>query len=147
MRIDKMSEKHRADVMDMSREFYSSDAVSHPADDEKLKAVFDTAVSEYPAFDGYVFISEADEVMGYSYISQYYESEIGGICVMLIDLFIKSGYRGHGIATDFFEFVKSEYKNAKRFRLEVMPDNTGAIKTYRRWGFEDLPYKQMIIDL
>ena len=146
MDIRKMTEKDREDVLDMSSEFYSSDAVSHPADEEKLINVFDTAISDFKTFNGYVFIDESGRTAGYSYISEYYESEIGGMCVMLIDLFIKSEYRGQGIASKFFEFIKTEYKYAKRFRLEVMPDNESAIAAYRHWGFVDLPYKQMIID-
>ncbi len=147
MDIRRMTEKDRADVLDMSSEFYSSDAVSHPADEEKLINVFDTAISDLKTFNGYVFIDENGKAAGYSYISEYYESEIGGICVMLIDLFVKSEYRGQGIASSFFEFVKNEYRYAKRFRLEVMPDNESAIAAYRHWGFADLPYKQMVIDM
>lgn len=142
-----MTEADRADILEMSAEFYSSDAVSHPADEEKLKNVFDTAVSELPSFNGYIFRDENGKAAGYSYISEYYESEIAGMCVMLIDLFVKSEYRGHGLATKFFGFVKETYKYAKRFRLEVMPDNSNAIAAYRRWGFTDLPYKQMIMDM
>ena len=142
-----MTEEDRADILEMSAEFYSSDAVSHPADKEKLKNVFDTAVSELPSFNGYIFRDESGKAAGYSYISEYYESEIAGMCVMLIDLFVKSEYRGHGLATKFFGFVKETYKYAKRFRLEVMPDNSNAIAAYRRWGFTDLPYKQMIMDM
>ena len=147
MRIEKMSEKYRDEVLKMSEEFYSSDATSHPADRETLINVFETAVSGFPTFEGYVFIDGNGVIAGYSYISQYYESEIGGMCVMLIDLFVKREYRGCGAATGFFEFVKREYSGAKRFRLEVMPDNAGAIAAYRKWGFSELPYKQMLMDV
>lgn len=147
MQIIKMTENDRKDIMDMSAEFYSSDAVDHDADEEKLKNVFETAISDFQTFDGFIIKDEDGNSMGYSYISQYYESEIGGMCVMIIDLFIRSEYRGKGIATSFFEFIKNEYKNAKRFRLEVMPNNNGAINTYKKWGFKDLIYKQMIIDM
>lgn len=147
MRIEKMTEADRADVLAMSREFYSSDAVSHPADNAKLVNVFETALSSLPSFNGYIFKDDGGKAAGYAYISEYYESEIGGMCVMLIDLFVKSEYRGRGIATSFFKFVKREYSYAKRLRLEVMPDNENAIAAYRRWGFADLPYKQMIMDM
>lgn len=147
MQFVKMTESDRKDVMEMSAEFYRSDAVSHDADEEKLKDVFETAISEFQTFDGFIIKDENGYSVGYSYISQYYESEIGGMCVMIIDLFIRDEYRGKGIATSFFEFIKREYKNAKRFRLEVMPDNIAAINTYRKWGFKDLIYKQMIIDV
>lgn len=147
MQFVKMTESDRKDVMEMSAEFYRSDAVSHDADEEKLKDVFETAISEFQTFDGFIIKDENGSSVGYSYISQYYESEIGGMCVMIIDLFIRDEYRGKGIATSFFEFIKREYKNAKRFRLEVMPDNIAAINTYRKWGFKDLIYKQMIIDV
>lgn len=147
MQFVKMTESDRKDVMEMSAEFYRSDAVSHDADEEKLEDVFETAISEFQTFDGFIIKDENGYSVGYSYISQYYESEIGGMCVMIIDLFIRDEYRGKGIATSFFEFIKREYKNAKRFRLEVMPDNIAAINTYRKWGFKDLIYKQMIIDV
>lgn len=147
MNIEKMKESDRCDIIEMSREFYSSDAVSHTADDKKLNDVFDTAISDFPTFEGYIFRDDNGSTVGYSYISQYYESEIGGMCVMLIDLFIKDGCRGRGYASEFFGFVKKSYPDAKRFRLEVMPDNIGAIKAYKRWGFEELIYKQMIIDI
>lgn len=146
MKIIKMGERDKSDVIEMSREFYNSDAVSHTADDEKLNNVFDTAVSDFPTFEGFIFREENGEASGYSYISQYYESEIGGMCVMLIDIFVKSEYRGRGYASKFFEFVKKNYNDAKRFRLEVMPDNDRAINTYKKWGFTELIYKQMIID-
>lgn len=147
MQFVKMTESDRKDVMEMSAEFYRSDAVSHDADEEKLEDVFETAISEFQTFDGFIIKDENGYSVGYSYISQYYESEIGGMCVVIIDLFIRDEYRGKGIATSFFEFIKREYKNAKRFRLEVMPDNIAAINTYRKWGFKDLIYKQMIIDV
>lgn len=141
-----MIEDYRSDIMEMSKEFYNSDAVSHPADENKLRDVFNTAISDFPTFEGYVFVDKNKSVMGYSYISQYYESEIGGMCVMIIDIFIKKIYRGQGIASKFFAFVKENYSDAKRFRLEVMPDNENAIAIYKKWGFEELIYKQMILD-
>lgn len=147
MIINKMKETDRKDVIEMSREFYNSDAVSHGADDEKLNNVFETAVSVFPTFEGYIFREDDGTASGYSYISGYYESEIGGMCVMLIDLFVKPEYRGKGYAGSFFEYVKKRYPGAKRFRLEVMPDNKAAINIYKRWGFEELVYKQMIIDM
>ena len=77
MQIIKMTENDRKDIMDMSAEFYSSDAVDHDADEEKLKNVFETAISDFDTFDGFIIKDEDGNSMGYSYISQYYESEIG----------------------------------------------------------------------
>lgn len=41
--------------------------------------------------------------------------------------------------------MEDAYKGkAARLRLEAEPDNTGAIRLYKRLGFEELPYKQLI---
>ena len=48
---------------------------------------------------------------------------------------------------EYFEFVKSEFGGkVKRIRLEVGPENVGAIRLYERNGFDFLDYRQMIID-
>ena len=47
---------------------------------------------------------------------------------------------------DRFEALP-ELVPAARYRLEIEPDNVRAEKLYRRMGFEELPYKQMVRDV
>ena len=54
-------------------------------------------------------------------------------------------HRGRGLATEFFEWLKSK-KEIARLRIEVEDDNEGAKRLYERMGFELLPYLQMVID-
>ena len=52
-------------------------------------------------------------------------------------------YQGKGLGSFFFRFVE-ENRPAARYRLEVEPENTGAVRLYERLGYRALPYAQMI---
>ena len=63
------------------------------------------------------------------------------------ELYVDSDFRGLGIGSRFFDFLKDEFKGKiKRLRLEVGDENEGAKKLYERLGFEFLDYRQMVID-
>lgn len=143
MEIVKMQQRHIADVERMSKIFYYGDAVCHEIPWENIRRTIDEAVSDSQFIDGYVF--EVDgEAAGFGYITRYYESECGGICVQIIDLYVDDKFRKQGIARKYFEFVFDKYSYAKRFRLEVVEDNYPAVKLYKQLGFEKLAYMQMI---
>ena len=56
-------------------------------------------------------------------------------------------YRGKGIASALFEYVKANYSaKVKRFRLEVTKSNARAVRLYTKLGFQELQYLQMHID-
>ena len=66
---------------------------------------------------------------------------------LILGVYLEPEYRGCGIGGSYFEFVKSEFGGkVKRIRLEVGPENVGAIRLYERNGFDFLDYRQMIID-
>lgn len=146
MEIVKMNSEHYDAVFKMTKDFYSSDAVDHEIPDINIKNTINNALTDGNLFDGYVF-SENNEIIGFAYVTQYFETEVGGMCVMILDLYIKENFRRHGYGTAFFEFVFEKYKSAKRFRLEVAKDNIRAIGAYKKLGFKDLSYNQMVIDL
>ena len=84
---------------------------------------------------------------GFGFSSLKFETEVGGMTLWLEELYLEPEYRGCGIGGSYFEFVKSEFGGkVKRIRLEVGPENVGAIRLYERNGFDFLNYRQMIID-
>ena len=82
---------------------------------------------------------------GFALLSKTFSQEAGGLSVTIEEIYLEPAYRGKGMGTGFFEFLKREIP-AMRFRIEVEDDNAGAKRLYERMGFELLPYLQMVID-
>ncbi len=143
MEIKKMQKCHVPDVKQMAKKFYYSDAVCHEIPWENIQNSIETAVSDDSILDGYVFDADG-ETAGFSFITQYFETECGGICVQIIDLYVDEKFRKQGIAKQYFEFVFGKYSHAKRFRLEAVEDNYPAVSLYKKLGFKKLDYMQMI---
>ena len=145
MNIEVMNKSHVDKVLEMSKIFYSSDALDHEVPMDIISDNIKAAVSDDDMLTGYVF-REGDDVVGFSYVTCYYETEVGGVCAQILDLYIDEKYRGRGFATQYFNFVFDKYSYAKRFRLEVVKDNKKAINVYKRMGFKEISYGQMAID-
>jgi ribosomal protein S18 acetylase RimI-like enzyme len=77
-------------------------------------------------------------------LSFSFATEVGGLVVLLEDLYISEERRGKGLGHKFMQFIEQEYPLAKRFRLEVTKENTQAIDLYGKLGFEVLEYVQMV---
>ncbi|MCR5484871.1 MAG: GNAT family N-acetyltransferase, partial [Clostridiales bacterium] len=96
---------------------------------------------------GYI-IEHEGKPAGYGIISEKFETEVGGITVWIEDVYVKSEYRGRGLGGEFLSFLIDNFKGkAKRLRLDVEDDNTAAIGLYKKFGFDILPYQQMICDI
>lgn len=145
MKIEIMNEDHVEKLLEMSKVFYSSDALDHEVSMDIISKNIEAAVSGSDLLIGYVF-REGEEIAGFSYVTRYYETEVGGVCTQIIDLYVDEKYRGRGFATQYFNFLLDEYSDSKRFRLEVVKDNIKAINLYKRVGFKEIPYGQMVID-
>lgn len=146
MEIKKMQKCHVADVTRMAKIFYYGDAVCHEIPWKNIERSIETAVSDDNILDGYVFDVDG-EVAGFGFITQYFETECGGICVQIIDLYVDDKFRKQGIAKQYFDFVFSKYSHAKRFRLEVVEDNYPAVELYKKMGFTKLDYMQMVKEM
>lgn len=124
--------------------FYNSGVVNAPVPKENYKIAFD----EYMRSDDYVccYILEFDnKPVGFAMLSRTFSQEAGGMSVTIEEIYVEPQYRGKGIGTEFFEFVKANVP-AARYRIEVESDNEKAKRLYKRMGFEVLPYIQMVID-
>lgn len=145
MNIELMNESHIERVLEMSKIFYSSDALDHEVPLDMIMRNIEVAVSDDEILTGYVFCIDG-EVVGFSYITTYYETEVGGKCIQIVDLYVDEKYRGRGYSSQYFRYIFDKYVDAKRFRLEVVKDNEKAINVYKRMGFKEISYGQMVID-
>ena len=139
--IRKMLQEDTKEVLDMMQVFYTSDAVFTNGSQEIFKKDVENCVGECPYLEGYIFEQDG-KIQGYGMVAKSFSTEFGKVCMWLEDLYIKEEYRGLGLGSEFFRFVESQYPDTV-LRLEVEPENEGAIKLYERCGYRALPYLEM----
>lgn len=130
--------------MEMSREFYTSSAVCHPIPDEHHRLAFDHMMAD----DRYsrCYIAEQDgKAAGFMLISLTYSREAGGMAIWLEELYIRPEFRNSGLGGRFLDYIMTNYKDAKRFRLEMTHGNP-AEHLYKRKGFKPFEYEQLVLD-
>ena len=138
--------KDKMFLLEMAEKLYSSAAVAHTIDSRIHELNFDAAISKSPFIRAFI-IEENDIPEGYAFISFSHATEVGGLVVLLEDLYISDTCRGKGLGSMFIQFVEQEYPSAKRFRLEVTKENIKAIELYCKLGYKTLDYVQMVKDL
>lgn len=143
MKIRMMTELDRNEVREMMRVFYASDAVHTNGSDEIFENDITNCVNNSPYLEGFVFEGVDRQICGYGMLAKSFSTEFGKNCIWIEDIYIKEQYRGMGIGTEFLSFVKSRY-NTCVIRLEAEMENTRAVNTYEKNGFEILPYIEMI---
>lgn len=81
---------------------------------------------------------------GYSMLMKQWAGDIGGWLLMIDELYVNKDFRGHGLATHFFDWLDKEYSNAvSMFYLETSRDNESARRLYRKMGFKESSFKSM----
>ena len=144
--IRDVTQGDRAKFLEMAEKFYSSKAVAHNIDRHLLEITFDTAVNKSP-FIRALIVEDNYIPVGFALLSFSYATEVGGLVVLLEDLYISETCRGKGLGSKFMQFMEKEYPAAKRFRLEVTKENRGAIDLYCRFGYKQLDYVRMVKDI
>ncbi len=124
--------------------FYHTDVVNAPVPTENYRVTFDEMMRSDTYVTGYIF-EDGGEPCGFVLLSRTFSQEAGGLSVTIEEIYIDPEHRSKGLATEFFEWLKSD-KSIMRLRLEVEDHNKGAMRLYERMGFELLPYLQMVID-
>lgn len=141
-----MTPQDRELVLPMVKDFYHSAAALHPVDQAALERTFRAASDPAePLLRGLVLLEDLSPV-GYLYLTRCWSSEAGGACVFLEELYLKPEARGRGLGREVLSWLRENHPDARRFRLEVNPDNPGAARLYRRAGYGYLRYDQMILD-
>ena len=128
-------------VLDMMRVFYASPAVLSNGSEEIFQNDVENCVNDSPYLEGYI-IEDGQKILGYGMVAKSFSTEFGKPCMWIEDLYLKEEARGLGLGSKFLHFVAEKYPEAI-LRLEVEEENERAIHTYRRCGFEVLPYMEM----
>lgn len=133
-------------VMPMVQAFYQSPAVDHNTDPAVLERTFRDAVDPAEPLLRGMLLVEDGQAVGYAYLTECYSGEVGGRCVFFEEMYFSPACRGKGYGTAVFRWVKEQYPNYPRIRLEVTDVNEGAIRLYQRLGFQFLDYRQMVLE-
>ena len=140
--IREMRESDREIVIDMMRQFYSSPVVITNGSEEIFAANVDNCLSGKTCAEGFVFV-DGDKIIGYGITARSYATEFGSECIWLEDIYISSEYRGRGVGSQFVRYIKARHPD-KILRLETEADNVKAVALYKRLGFKELPYFEMV---
>lgn len=142
--IRPMQAADRAQVLEMMKIFYASDALLIHPSEEKLSRMLGDCLSDDPYIEGYVFETDGC-VAGYGILAKSYSTEACGRCIWIEDIYVQPQHRGKGLGSEFLAFVEERYSHsAARIRLEAEPENSRAMEVYRKAGFEVLGYTQLI---
>lgn len=142
MKLEAMREEHREEVLAMMRVFYASPAVSTNGSEEIFRADVDACLSVDPYLEGYV-LTENGRLLGYTMLARSFSTEFGKHCVWIEDLYLKPEYREKGRGSAALEAIWKLHPEAL-LRLEVERENSRAVHVYRKSGFGELPYLEML---
>lgn len=145
-KIRKITQSDKAVFIEMSREFYSSDAVLNNIDDSFHFNTFDELMRSQVYLECFIFETDKGEIAGYALLDKMFSHEVGGMLVWVEELYVREPFQGNGIGSSFFAFLEKNVP-AARYRLETEPENEGARALYKRKGFKNLEYLQMIKDV
>ena len=140
--IRKILESDKKIVVDMMRKFYTSPALITSGSEKIFLSNVESCLKNSPYLDGFVFVVE-NKIVGYGIIAKSFSTEFGGECIWIEDIYLEENFRGQGFGTSFIKFVKENYPE-KIFRLEAEHDNLKAVKTYKNFGFKELPYLELV---
>lgn len=127
--------------------FYHSEAVLHPVPDSHREATW-TELMRSNDYAECFFIDKDGVDAGFLLMAYTFSQESGGKVAWVEEIFINPEFRGQGLGTEFFRFIKDEIEpTCSRIRLEVEEDNVRAKKLYESLGFRILPYQQMVKEL
>ena len=133
-------------IYQLMYDFYRTDAVCHPAPKEVLDRTISAATDPNNTAMRGVLVYDGDEVVGYMMLTSFFSGEVGGLTVMVEQVYVSANARGKGVGRQMMAWLKEAYPQAYRFQLEVNHDNPTAIHVYEKADFTWLPYRSMIFD-
>lgn len=140
--IRKITKADREKYLEFSKIFYDSSAVDAPIPESHRIAAFEEMAASQERLVG-VFLECDGKPVGYGLASKMYSQEAGGIQLWLEELFVLPEYRSRGLGREFFAYMES-LPNVARMRLEYDKGNVRAVALYRKLGYVDMPYGQLV---
>ena len=145
--IRKITPSDKADFLEMTREFYASDAVLHPIPESYHETAW-RELMRSPELAECYFVECDGQIAGYMLLSYMFSHECGGMAMWLEELYIRPAFQRRGIGHACFSYIKEHIEpHVQRIRLEIEPDNDGALRLYKAMGYEPLSYAQMVKDI
>ena len=132
--------------IDRCHAFYKTPACNHDIPPQNAERTFELLMHGTPYADCLIAEDDNGTPCGYCLLALTWSNEAGGLCVWLEEIMVDDEKRGKGVGSRMIAAVHEKYNAAARYRLEVTDDNPRAAALYRLLGFEELPYRQMIID-
>ena len=129
-----------------NEQFYSSSACDHPIPPQNAERTFELLLHGSPYADCLIAEDDNGNPCAYLLMGLTWSNEAGGLCVWLDELMVEESMRGTGIGRKMLAAAHEKYNTAARYRLEVTDSNVRAAALYRMLGFEELPYRQMVMD-
>ncbi len=142
--IRKMQRGDEKFVIDLMREFFNSPATITNGSEKIFAANVKNCLDDSICAEGFVFV-DGEKIVGYAITARSYSTEFGGECIWIEDIFIKENYRGRGVGTKFIQHVKKLFPD-KILRLEAEPDDVKLLNFYKRFGFKELPYLELVCE-
>lgn len=144
MNIRDVRPEDRDDYIGMTMDFYhNTDACDHTIPEEHVQRTFDQALEGSPYLRA-LMLEEEGRPVGYFLLAMTWSNEAGGMVVWLEELYFRASCRGKGYGRQAMQWVEQEYPKARRYRLEATLVNEDAMRLYRRLGYQNLDYLQMI---
>ena len=140
--IKKITREDKKIVIDMMRNFYSSPALLTNGSEKIFESNLENCLKNSPYLEGFVFVAE-NKIVGYGMLAKSFSTEFGGECVWIEDIYLEKNFRGQGFGTKFIQYVKKNYPE-KILRLEAEKENLNAIAVYKKFGFKELPYLELV---
>ncbi len=137
-----MGRGDKAAVIELMRVFYTSDAVLSNGSEEIFESDVESCVNESPYLEGYVFEC-GGEIAGYAMVARSFSTEFGKPCIWIEDLYFEKEHRGKGFGGEFLNYIEKEYPECV-LRLEAEANNERALGVYKRHGYKELPYLELI---
>lgn len=145
--VRSIGEEDREFFLEAADTFYHTDAVEKPLPMKKLEAIFDEMMRSDVYIEGYILM-HGGERAGYAAVAKTFQTESAALTVWIEDLYILPQFRGKGLGKTFFERLFAKYDSITgRYRLEVEPENETAYNLYKKLGFRELGYTEMIREM
>ena len=146
MHIRSIEPRDRDFFLSRNAAFYRSSACDHAIPPQNAERTFELLLHGTPYADCLIAEDDDGAPCAYLLLALTWSNEAGGLCVWLEEIMVDDERRGKGIGSRLIAAVHEKYNTAARYRLEVTESNVRASALYHMLGFEDLEYRQLILD-